>query len=72
MPSQVSVRENKDGSKTCIMGETDLFNRLYGQIALTVRPGSSVLEGEVTIYNRTDKPLPFMWWNNLAVRVHTD
>ncbi|MBE6551389.1 MAG: DUF5107 domain-containing protein [Ruminococcaceae bacterium] len=70
MPSDCTVRENSDGSKTCIMSETDLFNRLRGQIAITVRPGSSVLEGEVTVYNRTDKPLPFMWWNNLAVRVH--
>ena len=70
MPLEATLRENPDGSKTCIMGEADPFQRMRGQAAITVYPGSSVVEATATVYNRTDKPLPFMWWNNLAVRVH--
>ena len=70
MPLEATLRENKDGSKTCVMGEADPFQRMRGQVAVTVYPGSSVVEAKATVYNRTDKPLPFMWWNNLAVRVH--
>jgi len=42
---------------------------MRGQVAISVYPGSSVVEATATVYNRTDRPLPFMWWNNLAVRV---
>lgn len=70
MPLEATLRENADGSKTCIMGEADPFNRMRAQVAITVRPGSSVVEAKATVCNRTDKALPFMWWNNLAVRVH--
>jgi len=70
MPLEATIRENPDGSKTCIMGEAEPFHRMRGQVAITVYPGSSVVEAVSTVYNTTDKPLPFMWWNNLAVRVH--
>lgn len=70
MPLEATTRENPDGSKTCIMGETEPFNRMRGAVEITVYPGSSVVEAKAVVYNRTDRPLPFMWWNNLAVRVH--
>ena len=69
MPLEATLLENEDGSKTCIMGEAEPFNRMRGQVAISVYPDSSVVEATATVYNRTDKPLPFMWWNNLAVRV---
>ena len=70
MPLEATLRENADGSKTCMMGEAEPFQRMRAHVAVTVRPGSSVVEASATVYNNTDKPLPFMWWNNLAVRVH--
>jgi len=69
MPLEATLKENADGSKTCIMGEAEPFNRMRGQVAISVYPDSSVVEATATVYNRTDRPLPFMWWNNLAVRV---
>ena len=45
---------------------------MRGMAGVTVYPGSSLVEVKAVIYNRTDSPLPFMWWNNLAVRVHKD
>lgn len=71
MPLEAVVRENPDGSKTCIMAEREPFNRMHGEVAISVYPGSSIVEATATVCNRTDRPLPFMWWNNLAVRVHS-
>ena len=70
MPTEATLRENADGSKTCWMGEADPFHRMRGMVGVTVYPGSSIVEAKAVVYNRTDAPLPFMWWNNLAVRVH--
>lgn len=70
MPTEATLRDNPDGSKTCWMGEADPFYRMRGMVGITVYPGSSLVEATAVIYNRTDQPLPFMWWNNLAVRVH--
>ena len=70
MPLEETLTENPDGSKTCWMGETEPFHRMRGMVGITVYPGSSVVEARAVITNRTDAPLPFMWWNNLAVRVH--
>ena len=72
MPTEVTLRENADGSKTCWMGEAEPFHRMRGMVAITVYPGSSLVEARAVVYNRTGAPLPFMWWNNLAVRVHKD
>ena len=72
MPLETAFRANADGSQTCIMGEAEPFNRMRGAVEVTVYPDSSVVEAKAVVYNRTDRPLPFMWWNNLAVRVHED
>lgn len=72
MPTEATLQENPDGSKTCWMGEGEPFHHMRGMVGITVYPGSSIVEARAVVYNRTDTPLPFMWWNNLAVRVHKD
>lgn len=72
MPTEATLRENADGSKTCWMGEAEPFHRMRAAVGITVRPGSSLVEAQAVVHNRTDAPQPFMWWNNLAVRVHGD
>ncbi len=70
MPLEATIRNNPDGSVTCWMGEAEPFNRMRGSVGITVYPDRSVVEAKVILYNRSDRPLPFMWWNNLSVRVH--
>ena len=53
------------------MGEAEPFHRMRSVVGITVYPGKSYVEAKVILYNRTDLPLPFMWWNNLAVRVNS-
>lgn len=72
MPTEATLQENADGSKTCWMGEAEPFHRMRAAVGVTVYPGSSLVEARAVVHNRTDQPLPFMWWNNLAVRVHKD
>ena len=72
MPTEATLQENADGSKTCWMGEADPFHRMRAAVGITVHPGASLVEAKVVVHNRTDAPQPFMWWNNLAVRVHRD
>ncbi len=71
MPLEATIRENADGSKTCWMGESEPFHRMRGAVGITIYPDCSYFEGKAIVYNRTSEPLPFMWWNNLAVRVHS-
>lgn len=70
MPLEATLQNNPDGSKTCWMGESEPFHRMRGAVGVTVYPGKTYLEAKAVVYNRTEEPLPFMWWNNLAVRVH--
>lgn len=70
MPAEATIQENPDGSKTCWMGESEPLHRMRGMVGVTVYPDSSLVEAKAVVYNRTAASLPFMWWNNLAVRVH--
>ena len=70
-PVEYSLRENADGSVTCFMGELEPLKHMRGMVAVTISPDSSLVEAKATVTNCTDKALPFMWWNNTAVRVHS-
>ncbi|MDD3336707.1 MAG: DUF5107 domain-containing protein [Eubacteriales bacterium] len=69
-PMEATPCQNADGSVTVWMGEAEPFHRMRGMVGITVYPDRSYVEAKAVVYNRTDTPLPFMWWNNLAVRVH--
>lgn len=71
LPTEATTQKNQDGSITVWMGEAEPFHRMRGMVGITVYPGCSYVEAKAVVYNRTDNPLPFMWWNNLAVRVHS-
>ncbi len=70
-PVEYKLRENPDGSVTCFMGELEPLKHMRGMVAVTVYPDSTLVEAKGIVTNCTDKALPFMWWNNTAVRVHS-
>ncbi|MDO4574131.1 MAG: DUF5107 domain-containing protein [Planctomycetia bacterium] len=59
--------ENKDGSKTIHVGETELRHRMKWNVAMTVRPGRSYLEAKVRIANRSDLLQSMLSWANVSV-----
>ena len=72
MPMEYMLQENGDSSVTCFMGEAEPFEHMRATVAVTVHPDTSLMEVKAVVTNCTDHALPFMWWNNTAVRVHEE
>ena len=67
LPVTYALRENTDGSKTIWIGETELRHRMRWTIAITLRPGSSCVDADVTLLNRTPLANSFLHWANVSV-----
>ena len=70
MPAEVSIEHHADGSATVWLGEHDPMARMKGMHGVCLHPGRSVLELKARVYNRTDDVQTFLWWANVATRVH--
>ncbi len=70
MPTDVSVEEEDDGSRTIWLSEHEPMNRMKGMHGVRLRPGKAYIELRVRLYNRTDIVQTFMWWANVGVDVH--
>ncbi|QNE35575.1 DUF5107 domain-containing protein [Leifsonia shinshuensis] len=72
LPMDWTIEREDDGSVTVWCSDHDPFSRMKGMHGIRLRPGSSVLEARVRLFNRTDTTQTFLWWANVAVRVHDD
>ncbi|MDR3690032.1 MAG: DUF5107 domain-containing protein [Fimbriimonas sp.] len=70
MPCEWTIEEGEDGSKTIWLSEHEPMNRMKGMHGICLRPGSSVIELKVRLYNRTPYVQTFLWWANVAAKVH--
>lgn len=70
MPVHASIEEHADGSRTVWLSEHDPMLRMKGMAGICLSPGKSLVEVKVRLYNRTPLPQTFLWWANVAVRVH--
>lgn len=70
MPVSVSIEEGEDGSRTVWCGDHDPMCRMLGVHGVCLRPGRAQLELRVRLYNRTPYTQTFLWWANVATRVH--
>ena len=70
MPADVSVERHDDGSVTVWLGEHDPMARMKGMHGVCLHPGRAVVELKGRVYNRTDDVQTFLWWANIATRVH--
>lgn len=70
LPMDYSMAENEDGSKTIFIGETEPRHRMRWTVGVTVRPGKSYFEAELSIYNPTPFTNTFLYWANVAA--HTN
>jgi len=71
-PVDFAYAANPDGSASVIVGNIDRVYGMQWSVALTLRPGSTVLEQRVTLNNRSDVRHRFYWWNNAAVQAWDD
>ncbi len=65
-PVNVAGVENSDGSATLVIGEIEQNFRTGWDVRLTLRPGMTRLDQEIRLFNPTDLPHPYYFWNNTA------
>ena len=70
MPVETHVEEHADGSRTVWMSDHDPMSRMKGMHGVCLHPGKAVVELKVRAYNRTPFVQTFLWWANVAARVH--
>lgn len=72
LPVEAYIEHGDDGSVTVWCHDHDPFARMSAQHGVRLRAGSSVVELAVRLHNRTDERQTFLWWANVAARVHDD
>src|SRR4051812_2522668 len=70
MPADVAIEKHPDGSATVWLSEHDPMARMKGMHGVRLHPGRSYLEVVGRAYNRTPEVQTFLWWANVATRVH--
>jgi tetratricopeptide (TPR) repeat protein len=70
MPADVALEEHADGAATVWLSEHDPMARMKGMHGVRLHPGRSCLELVARAYNRTPDVQTFLWWANVATRVH--
>src|SRR5216683_1843128 len=70
LPVDFEIEEHANGSKTIWCSDHDPMSRMKGMHGVCVHPGRAYLELKVRAYNRTQFVQTFLWWANVATRVH--
>jgi tetratricopeptide (TPR) repeat protein len=70
MPVEVAIEREADGTVIVWCSDHDPMARMKGMHGLCLRPGKAYLEVRVRLYNRTQDTQTFLWWANVATRVH--
>lgn len=70
MPVDIHIEEHADGAKTVWCSEHEPMNRMKGMHGVCLHPGKAYIELKVRLYNRTPLVQTFLWWANVAARVH--
>lgn len=70
LPTDVAIEQHDDGAATVWMSEHDPMARMKGMHGVRLHPGRSLVELVARVYNRTEDTQTFLWWANVATRVH--
>jgi tetratricopeptide (TPR) repeat protein len=70
MPVSTEIENGEDGSVTVWCSDHDPMLRMKGMHGVCLHPGKAVIELKVRLYNRTPLTQTFLWWANVATRVH--
>lgn len=67
-----SIEENEDGSVTVWISEHEPMDRMKGMVGIKLCKDKAMFETQARIFNRTELPQTFLWWENIAVPVNKD
>jgi len=70
MPVETEIETGPDGSMTVWCSDHDPMLRMKGMHGVCLHPGRAVLDLRVRLFNRTQFTQTFLWWANVAARVH--
>ena len=70
LPVDYEIQQHEDGSATVWCSDHDPMTRMKGMHGVCLRPGRAVVELKARVYNRTTWVQTFLWWANVATRVH--
>ncbi len=72
LPVDTRIEREDDGAVVVWHSDLDPLQRMRGTHGIRLRPGSSLIEADVSLHNPTDTAQTFLWWANVAARVHDD
>jgi len=70
MPCDVHIEDAEGEVRTVWFSEHDPINRLKGMHGICVHPNSNLIELKARMFNRTPFKQTFLWWANVAAKVH--
>ncbi len=70
LPIDHEIENHSDGSVTLWCSDHDPMLRMKGMHGICLHPGKALVELKVRAYNRTPFVQTFLWWANVATRVH--
>ncbi len=70
LPVDFEIEGHADGSKTVWCSDHDPMCRMKGMHGVCLHPDRAVVELKARAYNRTPLVQTFLWWANVATRVH--
>jgi tetratricopeptide (TPR) repeat protein len=70
MPVETEIEHHPDGSVTVWCSDHDPMQRMKGMHGVCLHPDRAVVELKVRLYNRTPYQRTFLWWANVATRLH--
>ncbi len=70
MPVTVDIERHADGSVTIWCNDYDRLSDMKGMHGVCLHPGKAYIELKVRLYNGTVFTQTFLWWANVAARVH--
>ncbi len=70
LPVDTEIERHADSSVTVWCSDHDPMARMKGMHGVCLHPGRAVVELKVRVCNRTLFPQTFLWWANVATRVH--
>ncbi|MGA3132096.1 MAG: DUF5107 domain-containing protein [Terracidiphilus sp.] len=71
-PVDFAYAPHDDGSASVWVGNIDRPYGMQWEVELVLRPGSTLLEQKVTLYNRSDFRHRYYWWSNAGIEVWDD
>ena len=69
IPCDWRIVDNRDGSKTIWLGETEYRHRMQWAIGITLRPGKSYMEISGRLINSTQNNNSMLYWSNVSTLV---